>query len=452
MYVVNASSKPVLHTLYSMLFREALGEDGTWRRSTPYVIPSCGVGLERTVSIPPNGFFRTFRQPNDPKGVRKKVRYREGDAITNVGEGIVDPEAIRLSRFDWLAIQTAPLEDLAPVATGEIDVGVHGEMRVRAIERLGEFVDDPRRIAVLKSVLRIALKKGDYEIYALALDRLTVPCLPSWKQEDFWQFAKKGITGEDRRRDMVHYLALFNAPYFPERKRVLLQGILEDTRHPLFKWALQQSPDAEWKRSLLEKVIANPRHPLLEWALSEFPRVAGNAPAVALVERVLASPRYGEPIKKHARALQDLLLENPYLTLLARPSEPDALGRKTISITVMNASDERLELRAKNPFELLQITVAHRDGRELPRIAKAPPKLTEEGPILLQPRDVFTFPDVHWWDFVDTRNVPPNTELRLTVSLQTPGFWKRPARIGPVTLPAASVNAARDYQRAEGVR
>ena len=208
------------------------------------------------------------------------------------------------------------------------------------------------------------------------------------------------------------------------------------TRHPLFKWALQQSPDAEWKRSLLEKIIANPRHPLMEWALSEFPQVAGNASAIALVKRVLASPKYGEPIKKHARTLQDLLLENPYLTLVVQPSEPDALGRKAISITVMNASEDQIELQAENPFELLQVAVTDPDGRELPRIESAPRKLTEEGPIRLQPREVCIFPDIHWWDFADTRNVPPNTGLYLTVTVQTPGLWKQPAKTGRIAIPA----------------
>ena len=429
-YVVNATDAPVQHGVFiPMLFRETLCADGTWRRCDSFSQFGCGVGLDESVTIPPRGFLKLHRDLDSTTGKLQKVRFREYTpagplpGITNEGEGVVDLNEVRMCRLDTISANSAPFEDLRSLFIGK-DAVRSFPYREDALHRLASFVDEPGRVPALKQILHKAKADDDVTTYWSALTGLQLEGAGTWAHEDFWKLALKEFSTAEPKWARAAYSTLRDAPFFADRKRALLEGIL-----------------------------ANPKHPLLEVALGDFPKIAGNAAATALVERIIESPRYGEDIKKKAGDLRTLLQTNPFLAVWVMPGEPDALDRKTVAITVINVSEEQITLHVKDPLDLLTLTVADPSGRELPQFAHplakpASPK-TDAEPIVLEPRGSFAFPALHWWDFVDISKVPADVALQFTVCVQSPGLWETPSKVGPFKIPPESVNAARDHQLAE---
>jgi hypothetical protein len=427
-YVVNATAGPVEHGLFMpWMFRETLSEEGVWRRCEPFPQIVDGVGLDETMIIPRDQFLVFHAARDSSRGTRQKVRFRMYTTggplpeVTNIGEGLVDPEDVRSSAMDVISALSGSFADLAGLFAGKEALPAF-PYRDEALRRLGTLIDEPQRVAVLKEVIRMAKATDDVDAFRLALVGLRREGANKWTGNDFWNFTVKELSGGQLRWAYAAYAELLQAPVPEERKRVLLEEIIDRGRHPLFKAALL-----------------------------DYPRLAGNAPATALIERILRSSRYDAASKQQARALGDRLQMNPFLAVSVMPGELDAQGRKTVAISVVNIADAPVTLRAADPLSLLAVSVADPSGRELPSFQqpRARARWNEEGLIQLEPREVHHFPAVHWWAFVDVRKIPPDTGLQLAVRVRTPGLWPSPAAADPVQIPPASVNAARESQLAE---
>jgi hypothetical protein len=173
-YLINLSNKSVKLPTGGVAGVEVMlqfcdGQD-KWRRAQPQAYSDCGNSYGMVI-IPPGMFFEAHGyQPK--QGTKAMVRYRlydqRNEAVSNMGEGLVNEEDIRLAGKDAMSVAEWPLDQIERVALGEetiVNESDHNDLRYIAIMQLATDRFTPaKREDILKRLH--AQKDPTYSLYA----------------------------------------------------------------------------------------------------------------------------------------------------------------------------------------------------------------------------------------------------------------------------------------------
>ena len=139
--------------------------DGEWKRAQTHNFSWCGNSYMFEPPLKDQHFIAlSGYQPKS--GSKARIRYRLYrqlfEAVSNVGEGIIDPAEVEAARHDRMVVLGAPFEYLAALAQGKVpepDLGrwSGGEL---AIFELTERGFDPARVEEVLNA--IAIGEGPY--------------------------------------------------------------------------------------------------------------------------------------------------------------------------------------------------------------------------------------------------------------------------------------------------
>ena len=165
-YLINGTGAPLQLAAQDgdiYLKLEAQNEDGKWVRVQPHRYSWCGNSYFSPPAVPAK-HFHLVRGYQPTKGKESKVRYtlygQTFKVSSNVGTGLVCPEAAKLASRDAMSVREGDFDFVAKVALGEIalknEMDHIGNLQGMAISTLGSGRFDAARS---KEVLAQVIKK-----------------------------------------------------------------------------------------------------------------------------------------------------------------------------------------------------------------------------------------------------------------------------------------------------
>lgn len=291
LYLINATKKSIAvpkqdGDLYCK--REAKAADGTWRRCDSQQFSWCGNSYGDW-DLPAGGFLSWQQMLDSKHGKPRPVRFRlfsKLDVTSKEGSGKITDADIHFCRFDAMAMPSAPFEDVAAVATGD----VHGSQGSSlddnmAIPALGRFAEDPRMFPVLKrAVTRLVKKKRTQKIGASDYEQ----CL--WVLDK----AKDGSVSSQECWDYV--AGSVNDPHFPWSDSAL-------------QWLVSSYPQNKAPlRTMMDGVLTKPGHPAMSVAMFDYAHVAGRKAALLKLDAIAEGAAYSAEEREMARDVKETLL------------------------------------------------------------------------------------------------------------------------------------------------
>jgi hypothetical protein len=205
LYIINASADPFPVTIWDgriLFLAEARNEKGEWRRCTPFLSPECGNGL-KALQLPPGRFLQVIAPTLAKKGKNMPVRFGLGlvlgkDLLSNEIITQVDSMNLEWCRYDRLALDAAPFEDLAAIVTGKVEPYGGISIYLSAISEIARFAADPRWLGTMKEAVsyirQLPIKPGTSEmispniLYIYTLKILSCVELDRHGDQARWEF------------------------------------------------------------------------------------------------------------------------------------------------------------------------------------------------------------------------------------------------------------------------
>lgn len=267
--------------------REAKTADGTWRRCDSHQSSWCGNSYGSR-DLPAGGFLSWQQMLNSEHGKLRPVRFRlfsKLDVKSNEGSGKITDADIHFCRFDAMAMSSAPFEDVAAVATGDVQGSQGSSLGDNmAIPALARFAEDPRMFPVLKRAVKRLVKQKRTQIESFDYDQ----CL---------EVLDKAKDVSVSSQECWDYVAGFvNDPHFPWSDSALRWLV---SHYPQNKAAL---------RTMMEGVLTKPGHPAMSVAMYDYVDVAGREAALQKLDTIAEGVVYSSEDRETARDVKKSLL------------------------------------------------------------------------------------------------------------------------------------------------
>jgi len=392
--------------------REAKSEIGKWMRSDSHGYSWCG----NSYGIRPlkAGQFLAWTQICDtPTGKARAMRFKlygQGplDIASNEGSGIVDESDVQFCRYDAMAMQHGPFEDVAAVATGKIKGGDGASINGLgdAIRGLGRFKGDARLLPVVKEVIaRVvtgnAVKPDDSGL--LYTDCLAALKDTSQSREELWSY----VNGQ------LHDKSF---PWRPNALEWLVSA---------FEW------EKDRLRPVIEEVLATPEHPALGKAMSAYSKVVEKPVAALRLAEMAKSPSRPDKDRRLAQRAYEALFFNPFLSVHAEAGKAEDWERRLPSlkkVTITNISPQTITFPVGKPEALFGVELGKSvsGGEQIQRHFMS----DEPGSLTLQAGQSVVINDVRWWEAL--REVPIDAAAHYSIhfTARAPGVWEVPAQSG----------------------
>jgi hypothetical protein len=391
--------------------RESKGKDGEWRRCDTHMYSWCGNSYYSAKLAAKS--FLAWQQPTnsaDGKGEATPLRFHmyqqsPWNLTSNEGSGRVTKEELTLCRYDAMAMEYGPFEDVAAVATGKV-VGGQGSAggRSTAIAALRRFPTDKRVFPLLKEIVD---QLPDLEPREANLRYGAV--LEAWKSaeaefDERWRFLADPIRHHTSISPAQALLALIYLPFSPADGQDTYQRNL---------------------RQLTDEILADPSHPALLVALNYCSKVFDKAGASLRLSQIMKDKRYGEAQREAARSSRERLLANPFIQVEMRNGDIVGGGKPTPLkwLKISNTSPRTVTL-GENAL-VVEITV---NEKKLP-LRTSPFQLWLHGhPLTLKVGESVEWKNLTWWELVDPSCLKKGEYLSANFSVQIPELWEIPAR------------------------
>jgi hypothetical protein len=443
-YLLNPTKKTIQvlaqdGSLYSK--REVFAPDDVWRRCDGHRFSDCGNSYGGR-AVPQGEFVSWSQTLNSSSGVKSRVRFRlyqpaPNDFVSNEGEATVAADEILQCRYDVLAMQTAPFEDVAALATGAVTV--------RQDEAQWQ---DPEEAAV-RALERFAGEEAWTETLQTVLERARVA-----------ETARRNESGNDadnltRSASRIRYQSalqiLIKSPlYYPGRSDLWfhLEGQYRDRTNPWSDLVLQTLLSSPYSRGqelrpLLELALTTPNHAALETALRAIPKAYGKAEASSLLKAATANEKYPAAARLVARGTFEREYANPFVSLTLEHQGQENHATPIKRLTITNISPQKIRLPVRDLQKLLIVRVTLNDSQEFATATPKMDSLSQQGEVVLEPGQSAHLSEVKWWEMIKLPRPFPSKSINLSFAFATPGLWEVPA--------LASTSYWLDDERLQGV-
>ena len=395
--------------------REAKSETGKWMRCDSHGYSWCGNSYG-TQTLKAGQFLAWTQICDTPTGEARALRFKlynqdKGDIVSNEGSGIVDESDVQFCRYDSLAMQQGPFEDVAAVATGKTQGGQGASINglADAVRGLRRFKDDVRlfptvKEVVLKLVAENAVKPGNNGyIYTDCLTTLRV---------------------------------LANHPQFNEELFNYVNGQLHDKSFPWRRRALEWLVSVfEWDtnklRPVIEEILTTPSHPALHASAFAYQKVVGKSEAGTLLAQIANDPTRPEDDRNLARLAREGVFPNPYPSVKAKSGE--AWGNEGLTllkeVTITNSSPQAITFPVGKPEALLGVEISKVINQAVSNSQRYFMS-DEAGSLTLQAGESVVIKDVKWWEMLRQVPIDDASDYNIHIIARTPGLWEVPVQSG----------------------
>lgn len=394
--------------------REAKTESSRWMRCDSHGFSWCGNSYgSRPLKA---GQFLAWTQAVDTKtGQARPLRFKlygqSGvEIVSNEGVGVVDDADLEFCRYDSMAMQHGPFEDVAAVATGKVHGGQGASIDARgdAIRGLERFPTDKRLFSVVKemiervkaSVKSESDRRGD--TYTQCLAPLRLASGPSLSRDEVWDY---------------------------------VNGHLHDTSFPwrsnALEWMLRTF---EWEKDklkpVIEEVLSAKGHPAFGPAAFAYAKVVEKHEAGAKLAAIESDKERSEADRQLAKQARETLFPNPYLSIKAESGEPlgnDGDVAPLKKVTISNIAPQTITLPVAKAEALLVIEISEASDNALLNSRQYFID-NEKGSLSIEPGKGVVIQDVKWWEVLRGQPIKPDSYYNVRFLARTPTLWSVPTQ------------------------
>ena len=406
--------------------REARARDGKWRRCDSHQYDWCLTG-HSSVGVPAGGAISWQQKLDSKEGEARPVRFRMfngtlNELQSNEGLGKVADEDITFCRYDAMAMKFGPLEDVAAVATGEVE-GCQGasEDFDYSVEALERFTEEQRLFLVLQKTVDNLVRHSNLKDINPEDLRAVLRCMSAERNYQLCLRMLAQIMGQNVGKDeaWMYVAGQVYAPDFPWSPLAL-------------DWLVENFAEKQTsKKILVEHVLSKPEHLALQSALHAYGRLVEKEEASRRLEAISNDPRYSKDAREAARDAREKLFPNPYIRISFEERETIADKLQPLkTVTITNISPQTITLPVKKAEDLIFVRMVGNEngGSKMPAAGS--------GQLQLKPGQKIVLHDVAWWRGIDSAKISRSEKdpfetgsdsLNFILHAATPRLWTVPA-------------------------